>query len=345
MDYGERYTLKTQAELERRMRQIYRQAQEELVKKLNEHNAQMNDRAKVWQSQLESGKITPAKYNKLINEEIFKSKQWKAKIQSVTSTLLNANRQANAIVEDKKRAVYGENALYQAYTFEKGYSGFSFEIYDSDTVTRMIREEPELLPPKVVNGRKDEAWNRHNVADAITQGIIQGESIPQIANRIAKQTASTNEKAMVRYARTAITSAQNAGRIEAMNEAQGMGIKVQKRWLATLDSRTRDSHASLDGETVDVDDKFSNGLEFPGDPHGDPGEVFNCRCTLEYVYPEYEGLSENAKRMEYVEWTDKDGNEHRKSKLIDDISFSDWRKKHQLAQKKGKMVLGGKANG
>ena len=50
--------------------------------------------------------------------------------------------------------------------------------------------------------------------------------------------------------------------------------------MATLDNRTRHSHATLDGEVVDNDKKFSNGCRFPGDPNGPPTEIYNCRCTL-----------------------------------------------------------------
>jgi uncharacterized protein with gpF-like domain len=50
--------------------------------------------------------------------------------------------------------------------------------------------------------------------------------------------------------------------------------------MATLDSRTRDSHRLMDGETVGVNEEFSNGLMYPGDPSGDPSEVYNCRCTV-----------------------------------------------------------------
>ena len=31
---------------------------------------------------------------------------------------------------------------------------------------------------------------------------------------------------------------------------------------------------------IPVDQVFSNGLMFPGDPEGDAGEVINCRCHL-----------------------------------------------------------------
>ena len=62
--------------------------------------------------------------------------------------------------------------------------------------------------------------------------------------------------------------------------AEKIGIKVRKEWLATIDGRTRHSHAMLDGKVVDKDKKFGNGCMFPGDPNGPPWEVYNCRCTL-----------------------------------------------------------------
>ena len=119
---------------------------------------------------------------------------------------------------------------------------------------------------------------------------------------------------MVRYARTAMTSAQNAGRIGVMERAKDMGINVQKKWLATLDMRTRDSHAKLDGQIRDVDEPFDSELGkimFPGDPAAHPADVYNCRCTLVYVYPEYtQGRvtrrdntdSSIVGNMTYMEW-------------------------------------------
>lgn len=112
-----------------------------------------------------------------------------------------------------------------------------------------------------------------------------------------------------------MTSAQNAGRMEAMHHAQEMGIKVQKKWLATLDSRTRDAHALLDGQVQDVDKPFQSQLGpimFPGDPAADPGNVYNCRCALLWVYPEYS--SENAKRRD-----------NETGKLIEAMPYSEWK--------------------
>jgi uncharacterized protein with gpF-like domain len=62
--------------------------------------------------------------------------------------------------------------------------------------------------------------------------------------------------------------------------AVGSGLVARRQWLATVDARTRDSHANLNGHTtLDADDPYPNGLMFPGDPSGPPRETVNCRCT------------------------------------------------------------------
>lgn len=316
-DAGTRAADKAQAAMERKMRRIYRQAQREIIEKLNAQTQRMYALDAQKRADVESGKITPQQYKNWLIGQQFTQRQWKDKVDSVATTLLYANQQANAIVEGEKRAVFGENATYAAYEMEHGMGrDLSFSVYDSATVTKLLREDPELLPRRVVNGQKDKAWNRQKISAAVTQGIIQGESIPQIAKRIAKQTASSNMTAMTRYARTAMTSAQNAGRMEAMHHAQEMGIKVQKKWLATLDNRTRDAHAMLDGQVQDVDKPFQSELGpimFPGDPSADPGNVYNCRCALQWIYPEYVPKTAGQRR------------DNISGELIKDMTYAEWK--------------------
>lgn len=314
-DAGTRYTDKKQGEIERRLRSVYRQAQKEIVEKLDAQTKRMNAQDVVKRAQLEAGKITQQQYNSWLQGQMFTQQQWKNKVDSVTSTLLHANEQANAIIEGERRAVFGENATYTAYDIEKGVGlDLGFTLYDSATVTRLLRDQPELLPRREVDGVKDKAWNRKQIANAVTQGIIQGESIPEIADRIAKQTSSTNEKAMIRYARTAMTGAQNAGRVCAMHDAIDKGVKVKKRWEATLDNRTRDAHADLDGQEQDVDDPFDSELgpiDYPGDPNAEQENVWNCRCTLTWTHPEYP--MQNVTRHDNVDGV-----------LIEDMSYNEW---------------------
>lgn len=126
---------------------------------------------------------------------------------------------------------------------------------------------------------QNNSWNARRIRNELTAGIIQGESMGKIANRFYSVMGS-NRKAAVRNARTAVTSAQNGGRMDAMRRAMEQGYSAKKQWVATMDERTRLSHILLGGETVDANKPFSNGLMYPGDPDGDPSEVYNCRCTM-----------------------------------------------------------------
>lgn len=44
----------------------------------------------------------------------------------------------------------------------------------------------------------------------------------------------------------------------------------------------RPSHAAVDGESVGVDELFSNGMAYPGDWSGGADEVAGCECTVDY---------------------------------------------------------------
>lgn len=320
-DAGERYTEAQMAELERRFRRIYRDAQTEITQKLDGFVKRMNAKDKIKRAQVEAGTLSKEEYQDWLNGQVFIRKQWMDKVDSVTTTLLHANEQANSMIEGKKRAVFGENATFQAYSIEHDMGvDLSFSVYDSATVTRLIKEQPELLPRKVVNGIKDKAWNREKIATAVTQGVIQGESIPEIAQRIGRQVGSDNMSAMTRYARTAMTGAQNAGRMEMLHEAQSTGINVKKKWLATLDSRTRDAHRNLDGQVQDVDKPFKSDLgdiDYPGDFKAHPANLYNCRCTLIYEYPEY--MPQNAQRRAYSE-------DRSESEIIPDMTYNEWKR-------------------
>jgi hypothetical protein len=124
-----------------------------------------------------------------------------------------------------------------------------------------------------------------------------------------------DKRAAIRNARTAITSAQNGGRLDSMKRAQQRGIGIKKGWMATLDARTRDSHAVMDGEVVELDKPFSNGLMRPADPHGEPSQVYNCRCRLTHEYDKYK--------------TDWSNMENRNTSKLGDMSYEEWKNMHK----------------
>ncbi len=130
----------------------------------------------------------------------------------------------------------------------------------------------------------------------------------------------------IRTARTAVTGAENAGRLDGLLKARDRGIDVQKEWVATMDGRTRHSHRTVDGEIVDQDKKFSNGLRYPGDPAGPGREVYNCRCTM---IGALKGVREAEPTMRRVR-----NPETGEYELIPDMSYTEWE-----ARKRSEKIL------
>lgn len=326
-DPGTRFADRRQEVIERRLKVIYREATADIIKRLDQHSRKMYAKDEEKRQLVAAGSLSKEEYKEWLRNQLLIEKIWQDQITEATAVLLDANRAANRIVEGERKAVFAENANFQAYQLEKGARmSISFTLYDEASVTRLIRDQPQLLPQKKVDGKKDRAWNREKIAAVITRGIISGDSIQTIAENIGKETGITNQSAMTRYARTAMTAAQNAGRIEMLNEAQDMGIKVKKVWMATLDERTRPAHQALDGQVRDINEPFDSMLGhimYPGDPSADAANTWNCRCSLTYEYTDYP--KQNMQRYDQID-----------GEVIEDMTYSEWVEKRHPELKKRK---------
>jgi hypothetical protein len=81
----------------------------------------------------------------------------------------------------------------------------------------------------------------------------------------------------------AIATAGWAAVHEAPQQAEAQGIEktVEKRWVTGFNPRPE--HAMMNGETVPIDDAFSNGCYWPGDENGDPDTTCGCNCSTEVI--------------------------------------------------------------
>lgn len=122
----------------------------------------------------------------------------------------------------------------------------------------------------------------------ITQGTSLGESITTVMRRVANALGTPGQLAgkAETIARTETLTAVSIGQAAAMKNAKEVIPGLKKAWLTAGDNRVRDSHQAVDGEVVDADAKFSNGLSYPRDTDSpDPALVINCRCTLLMLPP------------------------------------------------------------
>lgn len=311
-DFGTKYADKVYRQVVRKLKAIYTKAQQDINHSIDMYLDNFKKRSAELQKLIDAGELALEAYQEWLRMQVLQGDIWGEKLRDVTGLLADANRQALNIINDRKMDVFAQNANYAAFQIEKGTSmAYSFSLYDRDAVWNLIKNNPELLPLKTLNQKKDAAWNMKALRNCITQGIIQGDSVPDLAQRIANGIGSMDMKAMVRTARTAMTSAQNAGRMQTLHRAQEMGIAVKKRWLSAHDDRVRDSHIDLDGQVAEVDQPFDSILGpimFPGDPTADPANTYNCRCTLTYIYPGHNG---GGSRMTYDQWVEAKDNKER----------------------------------
>lgn len=319
MDTGQKLTEKSLRELEKRITEAYREAYDGLNETIRDYFAKFADRDKAMKAQLDAGDITEEQYRQWRLAQIGRGKRFEALRDKVAERMTNANAAAVAYVNDATPGIYSLNRNFAAYTIEQVTGDVGFDLWDEQTVKRLIVEQPELMPyypPKRALKRGiDLAWGKKQITASVTSSILQGKSIKHMADDLQSRIVTMNRDSAIRTARTAVTGAQNAGRMDSYFAAEKMGIKCRKEWMATLDGRTRHSHAMLDGEVVDNDKKFSNGCRFPGDPQGRPEEIYNCRCTLVSVI---EGIDTSRGRRRARD------PETGKNDLIENMTYAEW---------------------
>ena len=279
-DYGHREADKKLIALARRLHLSYRQARISLSEKIENYLEEFEKQDAEKRALYDSGELSHEDFIKWREQMITDTRAWRDMSAQLANDMTKQNEIAASMINDTLSDVYAINHNYGTYEAEVG-SGIdtTYTMYDKFTVKRLLTEDEDLLPHPSVPVKKDKLWNRQRINSAVLQGILTGEPMKDIAKRLESVSDMTERSAM-RNARTAVTGAENAGRIDSYKRAVSMGIKMKQVWLATLDGRTRDSHAMMDGEKVEVGKKFSNGCRYPGDPQGAPAEIYNCRCTL-----------------------------------------------------------------
>lgn len=109
------------------------------------------------------------------------------------------------------------------------------------------------------------------VSDIVQGGLDAGASKTEIARLISDATGFSDSRAET-IATTETTKIFNGAPTESLIEfSAATGKLVFKTWSGALDEKERDEHLAMEGETVPVDEPYSNDLMYPEEP--------NCRCT------------------------------------------------------------------
>ena len=319
-DGGFKESEKLLNELEEKIHREYAQAAKEMGEKVDAYFAKFEKENAKMEQAVRQGRMSAKEYNDWRMRKMATGKQYIAMRNTLAKDLTNTDKIAMKMVNQSLPDVYALNMNYGTYSIEKDSRiNTSFTLYNHAAVERLIKDNPQMLPSPKVDIPKDLRWNQQHIQSAITQGILQGKSIPKIAKDL-QRVVGMDENSAIRNARTSMTGAQNAGRLDSMKRAAARGIGVKKGWLSTLDHVTRDSHVDLDGEVQEIDSAFSNGLMYPGDASGAPAEVYNCRCRLTHEYDKYK--------------TDWSNPANRNTEKLGDMSYEQWKNKHKAKTNK-----------
>ena len=276
--------------MERRLRAIYTRASREIGEAwkayLKEAGTEIADLQRQYQ---EAKKANDTELTRQLGKSLQKAKRertlmdkrYRELTRQTAEQLAHVNETATAYINKNLPEVYAINYNATGEAFD-GIGGYSFTLTDADTVRNLVESDSSFLPMRDLDFSRDVAWNIEKMNAEVLQGILQGEPIDKIADRLA-QVIGMNLRSAISAARTMVTSAENKGRQDGFERAAAMGIILEREWIATSDGRTRDWHRELDGVTVGVDEPFENAIGkimYPGDPSANGANVWNCRCTI-----------------------------------------------------------------
>lgn len=276
--------------IEKNISSLYSNAAKEVNAQLVKFTESYEKQLGAMQDKLDAGEISQSEYSLWASKQMLQTDRYKATVDSMTNILTRSDKAAMAVINGELPKVVAESynfgqALGWKYADDAGMSIGTFQVYNAESVQKIIKDNPNLL--KEVDVPEDEKWNKTHINREITTGIIKGESIPKIADRLNRVTGM-DKNAATRNARTSMTYAENLGRMESADDLHKKGIPVEEVWSAMHDEKTRESHILLDGTKRDENGYFGVGillhpLKCPADPDGDPEEIYNCRCRSSIV--------------------------------------------------------------
>lgn len=269
--------LNNEAVLVKKLEKVYDQALKDINKKISNLTFKIND-MKLEYSWLDDNDPEKAKMKSMIQSKIYQ-RDYQEQLK----------KQVDGILKRIDVADIDNITDYLDTCYSDAFIGTMFDAHgqgipiitpiDQEAMIRAVQLESKISKGLYTRLGEDYKLLKKRITSEVSRGISTGMTYSQVAKCLENQTRIGYNRA-IRIARTEGHRIQCTATMDAMSAAKDIGADVVKQWDAALDTRTRDSHAKVDGEVREIDKPFSNGLMFPGDPNGRPEEVINCRCAL-----------------------------------------------------------------
>ena len=294
-DKAHRLTDEKLEEMEKRLSAIYSRAEKTVQKKMADYAASIDKKSTEL---LQAYKDADTEYEKQkakmayirFYRKLVKSKEFAYMSANVADDLYKANVEASAYINSQTPSIYALNYNYINAEIAKDIDGFK-----PQEITSTEAEKYSGYTQQTVDRKKDIAWNKDNLKKSVIAGSLLLLGASAIMKRSANSAVEKNRNSASMHNSGMGTDAENKARLDGMYRAEDIGNSITKIWIATLDNRTRDSHAALDGAEIALDEIFDNGCSRPRDPNGTPAEVCNCRCSLKYGVGQSKGKTRSSR--------------------------------------------------
>lgn len=313
----QRQFLNDEEEIIKRLKTAYGQSLKDINKKVFELDSSIAMLQKAYDS-IDGDEIGELAAAVLKSKRHYTPEEAKETIKSMLQSKVyqknyqNAlQKQVGGILDKMQQTEFKAVSEYLTQCYENGFVGTMFDLQgqgiplcfplDQEQMVRAVQLDSKISKGLYSRLGEDVAVLKKKITAQVSRGISTGMTYKQVAQQLAGTTNIGFNNA-VRIARTEGHRIQVQAGMDACYKAKEKGADVVKQWDSTLDGSTRESHAAVDGEIKELDEKFSNGLMFPGDPAGGAAEVVNCRCALlqraRWALDDDE-LEELKKRAEY----------------------------------------------
>ena len=200
------------------------------------------------------------------------------------------------IIDNKYSSVYNDRLKPQLIALSRGESKYIAKELeavlpiDVNTVMPSPNRLRTIVTSRPFEGAVMSDWwsktgtdERNQITRAVRQGLIQGETTPEIMSRLTNPKgvfAKSHHRAEA-VVRTAVNHVSTTSAMETM---RGSNVVKGYEIVATLDTRTSAICREKDGKVYDF-----------GEPHPHPPFHFNCRTTIVPVTKSWKELGVNLK--------------------------------------------------
>lgn len=276
--------LNNEKEVLKRLEETYGQAQQDVLKRISKLQLDIDGLQDAW-AEFEGTAEEKADLLSRIQSKIYQKKHQQAIHGQIDDVLNKMHKGAFSSVSEYLEKCYEDGFIGTLYDLQGQGVPLAFPI-DQEAVTRAVQIDSKISNSLYTKMGENVSDLKKHIAAEVSRGIANGSSYEQVAQQIALKMTGTYNKRGGALARAQTIARTEGHRVEiestmdACYKAKSKGADVVKQWDSTLDAKTRPSHSKVDGEIKELDEKFSNGLRFPGDSTGGAAEVVNCRCAL-----------------------------------------------------------------